>query len=75
MAILDATGKEVKVGDKVAYATQGYMSLNIGVVDSFTTKSIRMIVGKARDWKYPAGDVYKDRILTRLPEQFVVIEG
>ena len=64
----------VKVGDKVAYATQGYMSLNFGVVDSFTAKSIRMVIGKERDRKYPAGDVYKDRILTRLPEQFVVIE-
>lgn len=74
MTIKDAAGKEVKVGDKVAYASKGYMSLNFGVVDSFTAKSIRIVIGKQRDWKHPSGDVYKGRILTRLSDQFVVIE-
>ncbi len=44
MTIKDAAGKEVKVGDKVAYASKGYMSLNFGVVDSFTAKSIRIVI-------------------------------
>jgi hypothetical protein len=73
MVILDAAGKEVKIGDRVAYASKGYMSLNIANVQGFTPKGIRMVVGEERDWRDSTGLTYKDRLLTRLSEQFVVI--
>jgi hypothetical protein len=73
MTILDAAGKEVKIGDRVAYASKGYMSLNIATVQGFTPKGIRMIVGKECDYKLFPEVVYKDSTLTRLSEQFVVI--
>lgn len=55
MAILDAAGKEVKIGDRVAYASRGYMSLNIATVQGCTPKGIRMVVGKERDWEIVQG--------------------
>lgn len=46
--ILDAAGKEVFIGDKVAYVKQGYMHMHFCVVESFTAKSVKLASGLTR---------------------------
>ena len=46
--IKDAQGKEVKIGDKVAYVKHGYMQMQFGVVESFTPKSVKLVSGITR---------------------------
>lgn len=46
--IKDAAGREVFIGDKVAYVTRGYMEIRFGVVESFTPKSVKLSSGLTR---------------------------
>ena len=50
----DFLGNELKIGDKAAYATQGYVSLNVGFVTEFTKSKIRI----NREFKEGEGHCY-----------------
>lgn len=38
----DVDGKELKIGDKVAYCVVGYSELCVGVISKFTPKACRI---------------------------------
>lgn len=46
--IKDAAGKEVVIGDRIAYVQRGYMEIRFGVVESFTAKSAKLASGTTR---------------------------
>lgn len=42
MKIKDIVGREIKVGDAVAYCVVGYSSLQVGLVTKLTPKGMRV---------------------------------
>ncbi len=69
----DHFGREIKVGDRVAYTQAGYRALATGVVDKINAKTVRVIGTNGASW--PSHCHPQDVVIAPEHEQNRIPEG